>query len=249
MSASSPAAPSSGAPLPPTASARVPAGARRRRYPPVQVDRELSRTRVATNSRNVEEASERPHDFDQPLLARRRRIHRESGRHILLRRWPAPRPSSKRPPDNRSSDAASHASCSGLRMSLFSTNVPRRMRSVAVAIAAKRHHRRKPRPDVIAHQHDVEAELLRPAGGRHRVGFVFARQLEPEPNGRLNRSPGLPRRQAATTRATTATTSGTTRRPTSEKSARSSSAPVRSTRIERVYLRSANRARRDRPGR
>ena len=66
-------------------------------------------------------------------------------------------------------------------MSLFSTNVPRRIAVVAVAIAASVVHRRKPRPDVIAHEHDVEAELLRPPRGRDRVGFVFARQLEPEP--------------------------------------------------------------------
>ena len=42
---------------------------------------------------------------------------------------PAPRPSSNRPAESRSSVTASQASCTGLRMSLFSTNVPRRIRS------------------------------------------------------------------------------------------------------------------------
>ncbi len=49
---------------------------------------------------------------------------------------PAPRPSSKRPPDSTSIEATSHASCTGLRMSLLSTSVPRRMVVVALAMAA-----------------------------------------------------------------------------------------------------------------
>ena len=47
------------------------------------------------------------------------------------------RPNSKRPPDSLSTVAASHASWTGLRMSLLSTNVPRRMRAVPCATAAR----------------------------------------------------------------------------------------------------------------
>ena len=51
--------------------------------------------------------------------------------------WPAPSPSSTRPPLRRSSVATSRATISGWCSPALSTNVPTRMRSVAVAAAAR----------------------------------------------------------------------------------------------------------------
>ena len=47
-----------------------------------------------------------------------------------------PMPSTKRPPDSCCSDAACCASTDGPRVNTFTTPVPRRMRSVAVAARA-----------------------------------------------------------------------------------------------------------------
>src|SRR5687768_2119875 len=96
--------------------------------------------------------------------------------------------------------------------------------------------------DVIAGRDDVEAELFGSPRRGDGIRRVVTGDLEPEPDGPAHSISCAPRRHAATTRATTATISGTTMPTAREKSARSRSAPVRSTRIERVYLRSANRA-------
>jgi hypothetical protein len=63
-------------------------------------------------------------------------------------------------PERRSRVDASHASCTGLRMSLLSTSVPRRIVVGAGSDRRQRGQRRPAGPDVIGGQHDVETELL-----------------------------------------------------------------------------------------
>ena len=57
--------------------------------------------------------------------------------------WPAPRPSSSRPPVRRSTVAASRARTTGCRKSLLITSVPSRSRSVTSAAVDERQQRRE----------------------------------------------------------------------------------------------------------
>ena len=114
---------------------------------------------------------------------------------------------------------------------------------VAVAIAAKRRSSATGR----GRRDRSTRTTSKPSSSARRADPIGSSAWSPDSwkpnrNGRLIRSPVLPAATPPTTSATTATISGTTMPTASEKSARSRSAPVWSTRIERVYLRSANRA-------